>query len=177
MLIGVSGLAGSGKSEVSAVLTSEFGFGRVKFADPLKNMIRTLLRGAGHIDEDVERMVEGDLKEVEIPELGVSPRLLMVTLGTEWGRDAVRPDLWIRLWKAAAEMHERVVVDDVRFPNEVDAIRELGGVIWRVERPGLVAASHVSEQLSVEPDDVLFNTLDLDFLRIQVRQRAAALCA
>jgi hypothetical protein len=165
MLIGLTGLAGSGKSEVAGVLMNEFGFVRVKFADPLKNMLRTMLRGMGHIDEDVERMIEGDLKEAMIPELGVTPRHLMITLGTEWGRNQVREDLWIRLWKAAAEMEGRVVADDVRFPNEVDAIRAAGGQVWRVHRPGVVASSHVSEQLNVEPDLTLYNSRSLADLR------------
>jgi hypothetical protein len=169
MLIGLSGLAGSGKSEVAAVLMHEFGFVRVKFADPLKNMLRTMLRGAGHIDEDVERMIEGDLKEVEIPELGVTPRHLMITLGTEWGRDCVRKDLWIRLWKAAAEMHEHVIADDVRFPNEVDAIREAGGQLWRIERPGLVRGGHVSEALIADADGVIHNSGTIGDLRGMAR--------
>jgi hypothetical protein len=169
MLIGLSGLAGAGKSEVAAVLMNEFGFVRVKFADPLKNMIRTMLRGMGHIDEDVERMIEGDLKEVEIPELGVTPRRLMITLGTEWGRDLIREDIWIRLWTAAAEMHADVIADDVRFPNEVDAIRGRGGQLWRIERPGLVAGDHVSEQLDAKPDVTILNGGSLALLRSNVR--------
>jgi hypothetical protein len=44
----------------------------------------------------------------------------MVTLGTEWGRDAVHPDLWVRLWAASGPRTSRVVVEDVRFPNEVE---------------------------------------------------------
>jgi hypothetical protein len=147
---------------------NEFGFVRVKFADPLKNMLRTMLRGMGHIDEDVERMIEGDLKEVEIPELGVTPRYLMITLGTEWGRNTVREDIWIRLWRAAAEMHENVVADDVRFPNEVEAIRAFGGQLWRIERPGLVRGLHVSEQLDVAPDVTLYNARSLENWRLSV---------
>src|ERR1044072_7313515 len=127
MLIGLSGLAGAGKSEVANVLVEEFGFQRVKFADPLKNMLRTMLRDMGFCEDDIERHVEGDLKENEIPEIGTTTRHLMVTLGTEWGRDIIHPDLWIRLWAASADRFERVVVDDVRFPNEVDLIRARGG--------------------------------------------------
>jgi hypothetical protein len=83
-------------------------------------MTRHLLREIGHCEDDVERMIEGDLKEAVHPELGVSPRHLMVTLGTEWGRDAVHPDLWVRIWAASLPEAAHVVAEDVRFPNEVE---------------------------------------------------------
>jgi hypothetical protein len=169
MLIGLTGLAGSGKSEVARVLIEEFGFQRVKFAGPLKNMLRTMLADAGYCDDDRERMLEGDLKEREIPELGVTPRHLMVTLGTEWGRDLVHRDIWTRLWAAQAERFEHVVVDDVRFPNEVDLIRARGGKIWRIERPGLVAGAHASEQLDARADFTIVNDRSLEGLRSAIR--------
>lgn len=176
MLIGLTGLAGSGKSAIADVLTVEFGFTRVKFAGPLKNMLRTMLADAGYCEQDRERMLEGDLKEEVIPALGVTPRHLMVTLGTEWGRDCVRKDIWTTLWVAQALRHERVVVDDVRFPNEVDIIRYLGGQIWKVDRPGLAASQHVSEQLDAAPDLTLVNDRTLEGLQATVRGLARS-CA
>lgn len=168
MLIGLTGLAGSGKSEVANTLIRDFGFTRHRFSAPLKNMTRHLLREIGHCEDDVERMIEGDLKEAPHPELGVSPRHLMVTLGTEWGRDAVHPDLWVRIWAASLPQRADVVAEDVRFPNEVAGIRERGGVIWKVERPGLVSSGHVSEQLEVTPDLTIENTGTLADLRLRV---------
>lgn len=171
MLIGLVGLAGSGKSEVARVLMREAGFDRVKFADPLKNMLRTMLRDIGHTAEDVERYIEGDLKEKEVDGVGVTARRLMVTLGTEWGRECIAKDLWIRLWSARAAMFRNVVADDVRFPNEVDAIRERGGEIWQVVRPnvGRGDGAHVSEMLEVEADRVIHNDGSLGLLRQRVR--------
>jgi hypothetical protein len=172
MLIGLTGLAGSGKSEAARILIEQFGFERVKFADPLKNMIRRMLADMGHIAEDVERMIEGDLKEVEIPELGVTPRRLMVTLGTEWGRDLIRADLWTRLWAARADQFDLVIADDVRFPNEVEAIRNRGGILWKIERPGLERGTHASEALEVDADRTILNSGTLEELRSNVRFEA-----
>lgn len=165
MIVGLSGLAGSGKSAVAEALVRELGFARVKFADPLKNMLRRMLADMGHTAEDIERHMEGDLKEVPMPELGVTPRHLMITLGTEWGRDLVHEDIWTRLWLARAERFPLVVADDVRFPNEVALIRSMGGVYWRIERPGIVQAAHSSEQLPGTPDLTLVNDRSLEGLQ------------
>ncbi|WP_353744879.1 MULTISPECIES: hypothetical protein [Methylobacterium] len=74
----------------------------------------------------------------------------MQTIGTEWGRKCVGGDVWLRLARAQVERAwgegKRVVVDDVRFLNEADAIEAMGGFLIRVDRPGLVAGSHPSEQ-------------------------------
>lgn len=168
MLIGLTGLAGSGKSEVARVLMEEFNFQRVKFADPLKNMLRTMLRDVGHTDEDVERYIEGDLKETIVDGIGVTARKLMITLGTEWGRDIIAEDLWIRLWEAKADRFTNVLADDVRFPNEVAAIKARSGAIWRVDRPGTGTIQHVSEQLRVEPNLTVYNHGTLDELRNRI---------
>jgi len=174
MLIGLTGLAGAGKSEVARVLMGGFGFRRIKFADPLKSMLRTMLRDIGHTDEDVERYVEGDLKEAVVDGIGVTARHLMQTLGTEWGRKAVGDDLWVRLWAAKAELFPLVIADDVRFENEVDAIRARGGKIWHIKRPGLVAGDHESERLAFTPDRTILNTGTLAALRNAVALAAEA---
>lgn len=184
MLIGLTGLAGSGKSEIANVLINEMGFTRVKFADPLKNMVRGMLADMGYCRDDVERMIEGDLKEALIPELNVTPRHIMVTLGTEWGRNLIQRDLWARLWSAKVEalltgggMRSRVVVDDVRFPNEVNALRYHGGKLWRIERPGLTSNGHESESLDVPADLTIINDRSLEGLRSAARAMAAGTIA
>ncbi len=70
----------------------------------------------------------------------------MQTLGTEWGR-ALSPTLWVNVWARSLDGLERVVADDVRFDNEVAAVRELGGTVIEVQRPGLarLAGGHASE--------------------------------
>jgi hypothetical protein len=78
-LIALTGYAGSGKSTLADILACEHGFTVVKFAGPLKAMLRAL-----GLDE---REIEGDLKEQPCQLLaGHTPRRAMQTLGTEWGR-------------------------------------------------------------------------------------------
>lgn len=143
-VIGIVGTARSGKSELAQALAGE-GFARVRFADPLKNMLYALgLR----LEE-----IEGALKEEPCELLGGrTPRYAMQTTGKEWGRDLIDSQIWLRAWMRTASKHAHVVAEDVRFQNEVDTIRSLGGIIIRVSRPGIMPrADHVSEALIVDP--------------------------
>lgn len=135
-----SSMAGSGKSEVANVLMREFGFEPVKFAGPLKAMARGLFDGMGFDAHEIERMLEGDLKEVVIPGFAtVTPRRVMQTLGTDWGREAIDQDLWIKVARTKIEgllaRGVSVVVDDLRFPNELLFVRAMRGVAVRIVRP------------------------------------------
>jgi hypothetical protein len=134
----------SGKTTVAAALERR-GFARVPFADPLKAMVAQFLQGLGYREDEAQRLVHID-KGTTIPQLGVTVRHLLQTLGTEWGRTCVAPDVWLKCWAASAMRHSFVVVDDVRFPNEAELIRSMGGQLWRIERPGLAdATGHASE--------------------------------
>lgn len=151
-LIGLYGRATSGKGAVADTLV-EAGWHRVKFAGPGKAMLRTLLTEAGVDPFEIEEMIEGSLKEVPHDALaGKSPRHAMQTLGTEWGRECMASDLWvsIAMLKVHALMWQdrRVVIDDVRFANEVAAIKAFDGKMVHVVRPGMDAipdGDHSSE--------------------------------
>lgn len=143
LIIGLTGLAGSGKTTVAKHLCNRHGFERVRFAGPLKDMMRAL----GLSDAEID----GDRKEQPCDLLcGKTPRWAMQSVGTEWGRELIGPDIWIRAWRAAVDRLPSavpVVVDDCRFPNEADTIRAMGGYIVAVKRPNAsnVASEHVSE--------------------------------
>ncbi|MEG3175837.1 hypothetical protein U1872_06315 [Sphingomonas sp. RB3P16] len=167
---------GCGKSEVARHLVDAHGFNLIKFADPLKNMVRSLLYDATNwaASELIERYVDGDLKETIIPEIGVSSRHLQVTLGTEWGRDLIRADLWLHLTRqrivARMEAGINVVVDDMRFQNELAMLEELGATTARVTRPGFIpSTTHRSEGALDEAhvDCILRNTADIAYLQHQ----------
>lgn len=140
-LLAITGPAGSGKTTVGDMLVSK-GWHRVKFAGPLKAMCRAM----GMTDE----MIEGSLKETPIDWLGgKTPRYVMQMLGTEWGRDLIDPDLWVRLGRREIISHlergRNVVVDDLRFENEHKAIVDLDGAVLRIEGRGGIG-KHRSEQ-------------------------------
>lgn len=166
-IIALTGRIGAGKTAVAKVLEQYHGFERVRFAGPLKAMLRAL--GL------TEAQVDGDEKEVPSDLLcGITPRLAMQTLGTEWGRNCIHPDLWVSAWKHAIAGKDKVVVDDCRFVNEASAVREMGGWIWRVERPGGVPATrdveavHASERQALLADLIVHNEGGLDDLGMLV---------
>lgn len=172
-IIAVMGVAGSGKTIVARRL-EKYGFARTRFASPIKDMLRV---GLGL----TEAQLDGDDKAQPIADLGgVSARVMMQTLGTDWGRRMIHPDLWAMVWKRhAAKLDGPIVVDDLRFPNEAAAIREMGGAIWRVYRPGLVTMDHASErsQKHIDEDLLLNNATTLADLEKSVDAAVARFLA
>lgn len=173
LLIGLTSPAmGAGKSVVAQRLITEHGFMLVKFAGTLKAMIRTLLNDIAIDDRSIERMIEGDLKEEPVDGLDVTPRRLMQSLGGEWGRDCVRKDLWVHIVRLKVQAWQLIgggrdiVIDDMRYPNELDLIHELGGVPVRIVRPGIAdATGHQSEgALNDIPMDVIYNSASIQSL-------------
>ncbi len=152
-LIGLySSAPGCGKSEVALNLQQRLGYVPVKFAETLKSMTSCFLEAWGMSHVLISRALNGDLKEAPIEGLGVTCRSLMQTLGTDWGRTCVDPEVWIKVTMRRVnrllEMGERVVVDDMRFPNEYQALDLRGGCMINVTRPGVVAPNgHASEGL------------------------------
>lgn len=172
---------GSGKSVVAAHLVERHGFVHLKFAGILKNMARAMLRGIGIPDPMIERYVEGDLKETVIPEVGVTSRFLQQRLGTEFGRNCIREDLWAHLTQQAARRHladgRSVVIDDMRFTNELEKVVEIGGHPIRIVRPGVTVAggAHVSEG---QLDGIMMLRIDNDGTIDDLKRKAdtLALC-
>lgn len=166
MIIGLNGLIGSGKSSVANVLMRDYGFQLLKFAKPLKDMLRVI----GLTDEHIE----GKLKEVPCDLLcGKTPRQAMLTLGTEWGREMIGENFWSKLAVNRVEPGWNYVFDDCRFQSEAYVLRqEFGASIWRVVRPGQEnTVTHKSEtqQYLVDPDLVLLNDSTLERLADKVK--------
>lgn len=164
-LIGLCGAIGAGKSTVAEILQETYRYHRIPFADPLKSMLRVLGLTA--------EQVNGSEKETPCHLLGGhTPRWAMQSLGTEWGRQMIHPDLWIRAWERAREGWPYVLAEDARFNNEFDAIRSAGGVLICVMRPGHgLETKHASEACwrDADPDITIWNDGSIDDLAFQVR--------
>lgn len=139
MIIGLAGAAGAGKDTVADHLFKAHGCLKLALADPLYAMISAMT------GLPVEKMAERSVKEQDIGWIGTSPRRLLQTLGTEWGRGTLGDDIWIknlfrRIDSYSAAMGRwsngaNFVITDVRFANEAQAIRARGGHIVEIVRP------------------------------------------
>lgn len=138
VLVGLCGKKGSGKDEAYKILNRIYNYQNVKFAGPLKDMLRALLKVQNIPSDITERMIEGDLKEVPSFYLGgKTPRYIMQTLGTEWGRVLIDSKLWINAFHNSLRLDDpkmRYACTDVRYQNEGDVIHDLGGFIIRLNR-------------------------------------------
>lgn len=149
-LIGFCGYMGSGKTFAADYLVEKYGYTRIKFAGPLKDMLRTMGLTEEHI--------EGKLKDVPSDLLcGRTPRWAMQSLGTEWGRECIGENLWGNIWesqvKELLKSRRPVVVDDCRFDNEVARVKRLGGLVCLLtSKTSGTDATHPSENLPSNPD-------------------------
>jgi len=142
-IIAFTGLMQSGKTTAMGLLQNILPHSNsLKFAQPIYDMQEFIYARAGLTLHEKDRK-------------------LMQYLGTEWGREKDK-DLWLKVWSASAKAHleskdERPVLllcDGVRFNNEADTVKELGGCIVKVhcselkrsERACLLGSAHASEQ-------------------------------
>ncbi|MBA0429145.1 MULTISPECIES: hypothetical protein [Stenotrophomonas] len=142
LYIGIAGGKRAGKDTLANGLASALVLPCDSFAAPLRQFVASLLGLSlreldGRKEEAIDWLAE------------FTPRHLMQTAGTEWGRDRVHPELWVR--SLFARLPAGGLVPDVRFANEAHAIRRRSGVVIRVSRPG--HGSHDSEQPL--PDDLV----------------------
>ncbi len=138
MIIGLAGGKGCGKSTVAKIIAKRYGYEQISFATPIKDMLRVLGLGDAELYDPV-------IKEIPLDEYGKSPRELLQSLGTEWGRMLVSGDVWIQALKKQLDPQTNYVIDDVRFENEAIFVRERGAVI-HVERHSIINEdSHISE--------------------------------
>jgi hypothetical protein len=96
--------------------------------------------GHGHLAWTVQGMGGWEAAKDMYPEV----RKFLQRLG-DGGRQVFGEDFWVDRLMERARSYDRVVIPDVRYPNEAAAIQELGGVVIRIDRPGHVPQGHVSE--------------------------------
>ncbi|KGE66195.1 MULTISPECIES: deoxynucleotide monophosphate kinase [Pseudomonas] len=146
ILIGLTGRARSGKTTAAEHLARTYLLEQYAFADPLRDGLMAIF----NLDPTD---FEGDRKEQPLGWLDCSPRQLMQSMGTEWARNTVHPDVWVKLAEQNLEYMTKAlgavlgfVVSDVRFENEADLIRRRGGTVIHILRPNALTVNpHISE--------------------------------
>jgi len=173
MLIAISGKAGSGKTAAAQHLRDNYGFTVRSFAYPLKEACRIIFSfSETQLYGTQEQKLEID------PRWGCSARRCLQYVGTDLLRDqmetimpCIGEDIWIRSfqeWYSNQPPGTNVVIDDVRFQNEVDAIHKMGGLVISISLPdcGSVESTtlHSSEKMDLVGCDMyVINNKNVDF--------------
>ena len=162
-LIGIMGLKGSGKNTIAKMLPVKWK--RMAFADTLKDIVsilfgwdRDLIEG----DTEYSRKWREEVNEYWAKELGnkdFTPRMALQVLGTDVFRNNFDRDIWVKVLKRKIiNSNSDVVVTDVRFPNEANMIKSLGGKIVQVIRGELPEWWETAKELNnkhiYRPDDL-----------------------
>ena len=175
-VIGVMGLKRSGKDTIANLLIKKYGFERYSFADPLKRATKEIF---GFTDEQLW----GNDKEKIDQNWGISAREVLQVLGTEMLQYDIHKhtdklthigrNIWVyrfKIWyneEIKKNPDLLIVIPDVRFPHEVDAIKSIGGTVWKVVRPSLNNVDlHPSEteMESIIPDLIVLNDSTIENL-------------
>lgn len=146
-LFGLVGYSGAGKTTTTqqAIMLSDEVIRRVGFSDPFQMMLVPL-------GIDAELYNDKSKWNEPLPQLcGKTLRHATQTLGTEWGRNCISPELWVNVALTTVETYRRcgwtVIMDNVRFQTEFEAIEQAGGTLIAFHRPGLEPdLTHASEQ-------------------------------
>jgi AraC-like DNA-binding protein len=159
MIIGFAGKIGVGKTTTAEWFVKNHNWARLAYGDPIKV---ALVEFTGL---PMKNFTDPYLKEQEIDGLpGISARIMMQKLGTEYARNMIYQDyfLWRMRQAIEANCHKHIVIDDVRFANEAQLIRDLGGSVFHLYRD--------FETLTEQTSHASENSIDFDESRDRVVQ-------
>ena len=141
-IIAFTGAKTVGKTTVAKALQKRIeGSHVLSFATPLKAMASALGIPSEYIDVN---------KEETIPSICVSSRELLCSLGTDWGRNFLGQDVWVKFLELRANQLDpdcTIIIDDLRFNNEAEWVLQNGGIVFKLTREGKdYDYSHVTER-------------------------------
>lgn len=143
MIIGVVGLIGAGKDTIADYLVNVHEFRRDSFAATLKDAVAAVF-GWDRVMLEGRTKSSREWREQPDPwwsqRLGreITPRWILQYWGTEVCRRGFHDDIWIAsLENKLRSSQDHVVISDCRFPNEIAAIKQAGGIITWVHRGNL----------------------------------------
>jgi len=153
MIIGITGHAQHGKDTIGDLLVNEMGYTRLSFAEPMKREVAELYRPVliaygRELGCDPATVIPFNDDAIVAHLIATKPplvRKLMQVHGTDIRRKE-DPHYWVHKWLQQWRNRDNIVATDVRFLNEANAVRRIGGVMVRVVRPSVaVDLSHSSE--------------------------------
>jgi len=148
------GLKRTGKDTAASYLIHEYGYEKVSFADPLREMaaaINPIVSIPYHDGWEGMALRYNEALNIygyeTAKELFPEVRRFLQVLGTEGGRGVLGENVWVdALTESLEDRTGPFVATDVRFPNEADALADLGFLVVRIHRDtGLASDPHPSE--------------------------------
>jgi len=168
-IIGITGKARSGKDTVADMLASQLVAERYSFATPIKRMLEVL-----HLKDKEDDKAKHWYD--------CTYRHMVQTLGTEWGRELIHQDIWLKEAEYALGGEDAkgiVIISDVRFENEANWIRKNGILIFvcRPHQELIAESDHISEAGidKIPTDWTLFNSQGLEQLKSQCNDLAVGI--
>lgn len=170
-IVGLTGYAGAGKDAAAAGLVAA-GWTRQAFADPVRSMALAIdpILISGPPSVRLAEFVEG--VGWDIAKRFDEVRRLLQAIGTDGVRVHLGADAWVQAFELARDRRSNTVAPDVRFPNEAEHIRRMGGIVIHIDRPGVGPVNgHVSEQVDdLVVDATVVNDGTIDQLQDRVAE-------
>lgn len=149
----------SGKTTAAEALIRE-GYWRVGLADPVKEAALDMCNNFP-LDLEIDGALDAVVERHDIERDKAVFRPLLEWVGVTFGRDYLgTPDRWIRLFERRIRGDFNVVCDDMRLPNEADALRKMGFLIVRIVRPE--EERQAALRAAGEPDGLMPSEVDID---------------
>ena len=151
-IIGLSGRAGSGKDTVANYLVKNYGYTKLSFGNVLKDVVACIFGWP-------RELLEGDTKESrefrnkedkwwsEHLKFKITPRIALQKIGTDVFRMHFHQDIWLLILKRQITKLDKIVVTDIRFINEYNMIKNIGGTIISITRNNIIKDNHLSENI------------------------------
>jgi len=171
-IIGITGKKFSGKDTLGNYFVEKYGFEKIAYADTLKEAVRVIF------DFDDEQLY-GNKKEILDDFWKITPRQALQFIGTDLFRNHIHeliPDIkkdiwiWVVKRKIASQLkknpNKKFVITDIRFPDELQAVKDLGGITIKIQRDNISCDAHESEILidNLETEYVFVNNKTKDDL-------------
>lgn len=159
MIVGFVGFISAGKDTAADYLVNYHQFRRDSFANTLKDAVanvfgwdRTLLEGrTAQAREWREQIDTWWAERLNMPKL--TPRWVLQYWGTEVCRHGFHDDIWIAsVENKMRKTSDNIVISDVRFPNEIKAIHNAGGIVVRIKRGSDPIWYSAAESFNKGPD-------------------------
>lgn len=176
MIIGLTGYAQSGKDSVANILVSNYGYTRVAFADPIRELLYQMnpaVKDGGYRVQSTVDAYGWDVAKTAFPEV----RNMLQNLGVG-ARKTFGDMFWVQQALRQVSPEGNFVITDVRYPNEAKAIREYdNSQIWRIKRSGVDPVNtHASETAmdGERVDQIFVNNGTLEDLQVLISTRMRA---